>query len=119
MEIKELLLGRENCECGKSHRCPIDYVIISENAFDRIPETIERYKNILLVADRNTYSVCGEPVKKALGDRLADTLIYATNNVLVPNEKALDELKNGCMSSDYGCEKDIEKICSYMESAEA
>ena len=94
MEIKELLLGRENCECGKSHRCPIDYVIISENAFDRIPETIERYKNILLVADRNTYSVCGEPVKKALGDRLADTLIYATNNVLVPNEKALDELRS-------------------------
>ena len=38
---------------------------------------------------------------------------------LLNDEKALDELKNGCMSSDYGCEKDIEKICSYMESAEA
>ena len=43
MEIKELLLGREVCECGKSHKCPIDYVIISENAFDSIPEIIAEY----------------------------------------------------------------------------
>ena len=94
MEIKELLLGKENCECGKSHSCPIDYVIISENAFDHIPEIISEYSNILLVADRNTYAACGDPVKERLGDRLADTLIYATNNVLVPNEKALDELRS-------------------------
>ena len=94
MEIKELLLGKENCECGKSHRCPIDYVIISENAFDHIPEITVEYKSILLVADRNTYAVCGDPVKEKLGGRLADTLVYATNNVLVPNEIALDELRS-------------------------
>ncbi|MBE6667504.1 MAG: sn-glycerol-1-phosphate dehydrogenase [Ruminococcaceae bacterium] len=94
MEIKELLLGREVCECGKSHKCPIDYVIISENAFDSIPEIIAEYKRILLVADRNTYAACGDAVKEKLDCRLADTLVYATNDVLVPNEVALDELRS-------------------------
>ncbi len=92
MEIKDLLLGKESCECGKSHKCPIDYVIISENAFDSIPKTVKKYNNILLVADKNTYGVCGDAVKEKLGERLADTLIYATTEVLVPDEKALDEL---------------------------
>ena len=94
MEINELLLGREDCECGKSHKCPIDYVIISENAFENIPEITAEYKRILLVADRNTYAVCGDAVKEKLSFRLADTLIYATNGVLVPNENALDELRS-------------------------
>lgn len=94
MEIKDLLLGKEVCECGKSHKCPIDYVIISENAFDSIPEIVTEYKNILLVADKNTYGVCGDAVAAKLGDRLADTLVYATSEVLVPNEIAIDELKS-------------------------
>lgn len=94
MEINELLLGKEICECGKSHKCPIDYVIIEENAFERIPEIIAKYKNILLVADRNTYGVCGDAVKEKISDRLEDILVYATNEVLVPNENALDELRS-------------------------
>lgn len=94
MEIKELLLGKENCECGKSHKCPISYVVISENAFDCLPEITSEYSNILLVADKNTYAVCGDTVKEKLGTRLADTLVYATTDVLVPDEKALGELKS-------------------------
>ena len=94
MEIKELLRGREVCECGKSHKCPIDYVIISENAFESIPAITEEYTHILLVADKNTYGVCGDAVKEKLGCRLADTLIYNTTEVLVPNEAALDELQS-------------------------
>ena len=93
MNIKDLLAGREICECGKSHVCPIDHVIISENAFDSIPSMIVDYKSILLVADKNTYKACGAPVADKLGDRLADTLIYNTEEVLVPNEIAIDELK--------------------------
>ena len=92
MEINELLIGRDVCECGKSHKCPIDYVIISENACDSLPKITEDYKNILLVADKNTYGVCGDLVAKKPGERLADTLIYATEEVLVPNETAIDEL---------------------------
>ena len=94
MKINELLLGREVCECGKSHLCPIDHVIISENAFDSIPVITEAYKNILLVADKNTFRACGNEVKAKLGGRLSDTLIYATEEVLVPDEKAIDELRS-------------------------
>ena len=58
MKINELLSGREVCECGKPHLCPIDHVIISENAFDSIPAITENYRNILLVADK----IPSEPV---------------------------------------------------------
>lgn len=34
---------------------------------------------------------------------------------LLKDEAMLEALKKGCESSDYGCEKDIERICSYME----
>ena len=94
MEIKELLLGKENCSCGRSHKCPIAHVIISDNAFESIPEITADYEHILLVADRNTYGVCGAEVAGKLGDRLADTLVYGTTEVLVPNEIALDELRS-------------------------
>lgn len=94
MKINELLVGREVCECGKSHKCPIDHVIISENAFDSLPAITESYANILLVADKNTYAVCGAAVSEKLGCRLADTLVYNTTEVLVPNEIAIDELKS-------------------------
>lgn len=93
MKINELLVGRDICECGRSHKCPIDHVIISENAFDRLPEITADYKNILLVADRNTYKACGAAVAEKLDARLADTLIYDTEDVLVPNEIAIDELR--------------------------
>lgn len=94
MEIKELLAGVDTCACGKSHKCPIDHVIIAENACDSLPEITEAYSNILLVADRNTYRVGGEVVSAKLGARLKDTLVYQTEEVLVPDETAIAELKS-------------------------
>ena len=93
MEIKELLAGKIGCECGKDHICPIESVLIGENACDSIPALVERYNSILLVADKNTYSVGGKTVSEKLGAKLADTLVYQTEGVLVPNEIAIDELK--------------------------
>ena len=51
MEICELLLGKDPCGCGMAHKCPIDSVVIGNNALDSLPNLIENYKNILLVAD--------------------------------------------------------------------
>ncbi len=93
MEIQELLGGRADCACGKSHECPIQYVFIEENACDRLPEITAEYRGILLVADRNTYRVGGETVKEKLADRISDVLIYDTEEVLVPDERAIEELK--------------------------
>ena len=64
MNIKELIAGRRDCKCGKDHICPIDSVVISENAIDCLPKLVEKYSSILVVADRNTYGVCGETVEK-------------------------------------------------------
>lgn len=94
MEIKELLAGKSNCACGMSHKCPIDYVVIEENACDCLPNITKEYHHILLVADRNTFAVGGKVVQEKLGTRLAETLIYQTNEVLVPNEEAIAELKS-------------------------
>ena len=71
MEIKELISGRIGCECGKDHICPIESVVIGEKAFDCLPALVEKYSNILVVADRNTYAVCGEAVEKKLASRRA------------------------------------------------
>ena len=94
MEIKDLLKGKDVCECGMAHKCPIDHVIIGENACDELPRITKEYNSILLVADKNTYRVCGELVAKKLGDRLSDTLVYQTDGILVPNEVAIDELQS-------------------------
>lgn len=93
MEIRELLTGRTNCSCGRHHTCPIASVIIGENACESLPDLTVEYKHILVVADRNTYAVGGAAVSEQLGVRAADTLIYQTEGVLVPDEKALEALR--------------------------
>ncbi len=91
MTITELLAGRKTCACGKAHICPIDSVVIGKNACDSLIELCRDYKNILLVADVNTYGVGGAAVEKKIGDRIAERVIFDTpkGTVLVPDEKAL------------------------------
>ena len=93
MTVKELLKGVTDCECGMTHLCPIDHVIIKKNACDELAAITESYKSILVVADTNTFAVCGEKVKCALGEKITGTLIYERAGVLVPDEVAIDELK--------------------------
>ena len=92
MDIKEFLKGITDCECGMPHLCPIDSVIIKKNACEDLAALTEGYKNILLVADTNTYSVCGDKVKSAIGAKITDTLIYRRCGVLVPDEVAIGEM---------------------------
>jgi len=92
MNINDLLRGKTDCLCGKDHVCPIKHVIIQENAIDELAHTTAGYNDILVVADSYTFDVCGRRVTVALGDKLADTLIYNRRGVLVPNEEAIAEL---------------------------
>ena len=94
MEIKDLLAGREKCECGMAHKCPIDSVVIGENAIASLPSLTENKKCILLVADNNTYSVCGEEVEARLGDKLGGKIILTRSGVLVPDEVAIAEIES-------------------------
>lgn len=94
MTINELLAGKTDCACGKSHICPIDSVVIGKNACDSLVELCKDYSNILLVADNNTYAVGGETVLGKIGDKITSTQIFQTTSVLVPNEDALAAIES-------------------------
>lgn len=93
MNIKELLAGNENCACGMAHKCPIDSVVIGENALDSLPALTKNYNNVLLVADNNTYAVCGKQVDEILAEKITARAILRREGVLVPNEEAIAEIE--------------------------
>lgn len=94
MTIKELLSGKEVCECGKSHICPIKHVIIGSGACDSLSGIAKNHKSILLVADENTYNVAGKFVKKAIGERIVSEVIFSGAEILVPDERAIEKINN-------------------------
>lgn len=94
MTMKQLLMGRSVCECGKSHVCPTRYVEIGDNALDILHELTLQFEHILVVADRNTYAAAGDAVAKKIGVRMANRLIYEREGILVPNEEAVAELRS-------------------------
>ena len=120
MTIEQLLLGKKDCECGSSHYCPIDRVIIGENACSCLSELAEGYGKILLVADENTFRACGDRVLPNLGARLADSMIFAGGTILVPDERAIeaiekkiDESTDLIIGIGSGVINDLCKITSY------
>lgn len=89
MELFELLNRDIECSCGRTHRCDIGRVDIGVGALERLPVTLEGYKNVLLVADSNTYAVCGERVKALLGEKLGNVCLFVTDDLLVPDEESI------------------------------
>ncbi len=92
MDFRELLRDFK-CECGKEHTCAIKNIEIGEGAIGKIHYLTAGYKNILLVADKNTYSACGEEVKKQLAEKCENVHIFESDGFLVPNENSIDSLK--------------------------
>ena len=68
MTQTELTAGIHDCACGRDHDCPIKAIRIGANALQSLPEVLDGYRHILLVADDNTDAVCGEQVREQLGD---------------------------------------------------
>ncbi len=93
MNIQELLTNKE-CSCGQRHTCDIKSVVIEKGAIERVADYTGNYKNILLVADQNTYAVCGDKVKELLGKKLQNVLVYSGEVILIPNEAAIEKMQN-------------------------
>ena len=93
MELNQLLNHDITCSCGRTHRCDIDLVDIGRGAVERLPESVKNFENILLVADSNTFAVCGERVSNLLGAKIKDTCIFVTNDLLVPDEAAIEAVR--------------------------
>ena len=120
MNINELLKGKDNCECGKNHYCNVKYVYIDNGAINNLVNHVEDYHQIVVVADQNTYAVAGDDIEELLSYKSITTLIYETGQeFLVPDEDALDALKDLCNE----CHADliigigsgvINDICKYI-----
>ena len=93
MELEKLLNRDIPCSCGRVHRCDIDVVDIGRDAIDRLPESAKKYANILLVADSNTYGVCGEVVSAVLGAKIKSVCNFETDDILVPDEAAIETVR--------------------------
>ncbi len=91
-DLDSLLSGRPDCPCGKPHLCAMRRAILEPGAVSRIGEAAEGFRRILLVADRNTWALCGETAAEQLEDRLAGTLVYPAEGLLVPDEEAIRQL---------------------------
>jgi len=120
VEINSILKGI-SCKCGKTHTCNIEYVYIEKGAIGRLTELCKDYSSILLVADENTFSAAGEKVKKALSDKKTDSVVFDGSSVLIPNEKAIERVKEHLMGVDLivgigsGVIQDLCKCVSFYE----
>ncbi|WP_281532187.1 sn-glycerol-1-phosphate dehydrogenase [Anaerocolumna aminovalerica] len=92
MDIRKLLNVNRNCNCGKIHSCDIKDVIVEKGALNQLTNLTQMYHNILLVADQNTYAICGKESQMLLRNKVVDVLVYEGYDILVPNEEAIQKL---------------------------
>ncbi len=116
MDINKLLSG-VNCSCGEVHTCDIDYVYIEKGAIFHLKEICKKCKNILMVADENTFSAAGEKVLAVLSDKRIKKVIFTGKKVLVPDENAIntvtENLKDIDMIVGIGSGV-IQDLCKYV-----
>ncbi|MBE6674301.1 MAG: sn-glycerol-1-phosphate dehydrogenase [Ruminococcaceae bacterium] len=92
MDINEILKGVD-CACGKHHTCPIEKIYVEKGAISHLSELCKDYKSILLVADENTYGAAGEKTENALDGKKITRVIFSGKTVLIPDEKAIEEVE--------------------------
>ena len=93
MELSELLNRDLSCACGRTHRCDIRCVEIGQGALNTLPAVTSPYKSILLVADQNTWGICGEAVYKLIEKQTETVYIFPQKTTLIPDERAISALK--------------------------
>ena len=98
--INQYLAGFD-CSCGKHHSCPVDYVAIEHGAISHLTRLCEKYQNILVVADENTFRAAGTKTEAALQGEQYSKLIFDgylkvyASNLDEDKDKLLPELAEG------------------------
>lgn len=116
MTVNELLRGVD-CSCGKHHSCPIDFVYVEKNAAARLTAVFPEDREILVVADENTFAAAGESVLKALSDRTVRKVVFPGDVILVPDERAIEtaEAALGEATAIVGIGSGvIQDLCKYV-----
>ena len=96
--IYELINRDLKCSCGRTHRCDIEALRIGKGVLEELPALIP-HRHILLVADANTYPLCGERVRTLLGERIESVCVFETKEILVPDEKSIQAIQ-GYLTAD-------------------
>lgn len=89
MDINDLLTGI-HCSCGKHHTCNIQYVYIEANAIRHLEEICQNHRNVLIVADENTFRAAGEATLRTLASKNVEKVIFPGDQILIPNEDAIE-----------------------------
>ena len=77
----------------KKHRAPLESCEISSGALNKIPQILEKYNKIYVVADENTYAAAGKRVEEILCEagKLHRTLVL-DGDVILPNVETLGKI---------------------------
>ena len=119
MNINEILKG-VTCSCGKVHTCDIEYVYIEKNAVKRVAEICADKKNILVVADENTFEAAGKKVEAVLKDKNVKKVIFPGSPLLIPDERAIKKVNDSIDNTDMiigigsGVVQDLCKYVSFF-----
>lgn len=116
MDINKLLKGI-TCSCGRIHTCDIEYVYIEKDATQRLKGICEKYHNILVVADRNTFSAAGEKTLASLTGKNIKKVIFDGDKVVVPDEVAIKTVEDNLEGIDIiiGIGSGvIQDLCKYV-----
>ncbi len=94
MNINEMHKEFQNCSCGKEHKCPIDRVVIRQNALEELPILCRDFDSILMVSDENTFCACARDAFGILGEKVKKNLVLKANgDVVIPNEEKIAEIE--------------------------
>ena len=89
MKLTDLVNRDIDCTCGRTHRCDIPHIHIGREALGALTTAVGGYRHILLVADRNTYPLCGDRVAALLASRLEAFVALIRMKFLCRTRKAL------------------------------
>lgn len=121
MDINSVLAGLK-CECGNEHSCGIKYVYVEDGAISRLTQLCDKGKNILIVADENTYLAAGQKVEDALCQNILKKVIFSGKTVLIPDEAAIEKVRDNLCDVDLligigsGVIQDLCKYVSFFEN---
>ena len=93
MDIKAMLKGQYDCPCNREHTCDIHDVEIGTGVLERLPDICAPFQHIVLVADENTYPLCGDKILSLLGETIVSKMIFG-KEIVVPNEKSITAIED-------------------------
>jgi glycerol-1-phosphate dehydrogenase [NAD(P)+] len=92
MEKRKILGKSFDCECGRTHTIPTEYLIYDFDAIGHLPEIARRYASdpdYLIVADKRTYEAAGRKIEKTLKESGATTQCF-----IVPDHNGRSPVTN-------------------------